>query len=240
MTIPMKDYFLIFVSLVLAVLVVIPLVVLMFSATIFVFVLSSLFGLPSAIGRFIPMKEILIRMLDRTIGIRELEDTSSDLFELFYLRLDINGSTDRWGLLREMERDLKQTEELLQSGNFAVTFIGGLVALVFAITGKFLLAGIALSVFAILVSLMAFYRVVIVDIISFNPYVYREATTREILIRKGWNSGLLTSGKTVLIPPMALVRKFAPDPYRRALTLLGDYYQRKFAPDEIGKWEGSS
>jgi hypothetical protein len=158
-----------------------------------------------------------------------------DMLQIFARQFDIDENTDRDWMLQEMGNAADRVDKQLRNGRIAVAFIGAVVSIAFAFVTSAQNTGILITVFALIISLASFVRVVIIEILAYDPKLFLEYSHRDIAFRMGWNRGPINGRGAILVALATVVVGIDNRGYQLGKWVLEEVLAGRFS-DADDKW----
>jgi hypothetical protein len=165
-------------------------------------VAGALSSFPVAVGRRLNVASPAHTLVNRLTDV-EVAYTFRD--ELLYLmeeqvyRTDIETDEfDRWGLLRQIDRNREAAIEDLQTGEFVFSVGGSVLSIALGLWVDIRYAGIGLALIAIGFSILVVLRVVVTDLLSYRSHEVRNDSIPLLVLKRGWNETQINHGSSLL------------------------------------------
>jgi nitrogen fixation-related uncharacterized protein len=145
--------------------------------------------IPRRIGQYFDFEGAIRRVLYRVIDPEEMRLFRDDMLHIVESEVEMEDGLDRWGLLREIDKSQEKIELRLKNGEFAFSFVGGVVALLVGNILGIVYGGVVLTLVGLLFSFLVTVRIIITDTLCYKSINHRNEPVRRLALLKGWNTG---------------------------------------------------
>lgn len=171
-------------------------------------VIGALSSVPVAIGKRIDPEKPARILVNRVVNMDIAHQFRDDLLHLMEEQIyhsDINADElDRWGLLRQIDKDREEAIADLQTGEFMLSLGGAIITIGIGVWGDVRFAGIGLTIILIFFSVLVVLRVVVTDLLSYRSNEARHDRIELLALKQGWNETQINHGSSLVLASVLL------------------------------------
>lgn len=182
----------------LAIVIAVPALLILFFFILLSIVVVLLTSIPTWLGKLLPVDDWMRTGIHRWLDTRRMEAFRDDMLQIFRRYNQIDEKVDRYWMLREMGDATDRVDKKLRNGEFVIAFTAGVASIGLSVITTVQYTGVLLTVFAVIISLASLLRIVIVEILAYDPELYLESSHEDVAVRMGWNRGPINGRGAVL------------------------------------------
>jgi hypothetical protein len=217
--------------------VILLLVVILLPSLLGLVVLLWLVDVPRRIGQRLDFENAVRKMLYWVVDPEEMLRLRDDMLHIVESEMEVEDGLDRWGLLREIDSSQGEIEQRLKNGEFAFSFIGGLVALIVGNLFGIAFGGLLLTIVGLLFSILVTARIIISDTLCYRSTNHRHESIRRLALLKGWNRGPIYGSGAVGVAILSAIASTDGAGYRFGREILEIYAGLQYSGED--KWRTS-
>lgn len=172
-----------------AAIIIVSLLILLPLVLIGLLIVLWIIDIPRKVGQYFDFEGAIRRVLYRVIDPEEMRFFRDDMLHIMESEVEMEEGLDRWGLLREIDKSQQEIELRLKNGEFAFSFVGGVVALLVGNVLGIVYGGVVLTLVGLLFSFLVTVRIIITDTLCYKSINHRNEPVRRLALLKGWNTG---------------------------------------------------
>lgn len=192
--------------------------------------------LPNMIGKRLDLDQRYRSVLYTFINEEELTLIRDDFINTLHSRIEYQDNLSKWGLRREIDRHRERAIRDLKQGEQVIAVTGGIFAVLIGNLFGFSFGGLVLTIVVLFYSLIASFRVLVVDSLAFSGQLYPNASMRELSKMKTWNEGPLRGSSGVAVVLTCLFNLRGRFGYQIGLEMMDDIFKIKINYDDE-KWK---
>ena len=194
-------------------------------------------ALPSEIGERIPLYHWIKESIGRIIDFELMEQFRDEIFFRIRHNLEIReDQTERYWIIREMQQTIDETDKRLQSGEYVVAVVLSVGGILLSNVNTGFPLAVYLTMFTLLFSAIVVTRVVLIEVLAFDPYDHIEESTNELAVRMAFNDGPLGEGSSAPIAFITLLIGLSRGVgYEKGMELT-EWYGEYSHPDNGERW----
>lgn len=213
----------------------VPALLILFGFLLISIIVVLLSSIPAWVGKLFPIDDWIRAGVNRWLDIQRMQMFRDDMLQIFARQFDIDENTDRDWMLQEMGNATDRVDKQLRNGRIAVALTGAGVSITFAFVKSAQYAGILITVFGLIISLASFVRVVIIEILAYDPEQFLEYPHKDIAFRMGWNRGPINGRGAILVALATVVVGIDDRGYQLGKWVLEEVLAGRFS-DADEKW----
>jgi len=217
------------------VVIVILLILILLPILLGLMILLWVIDLPQKVGRRLDFEKGIRRVLYRAINPDEMRRFRNDMLHIVESEIEITDDPDRWGLLREIDKSQSEIERRLKNGEFAFSFIGGIIAIGIGNLLGIVLGGLILTIVGLLFSLLVSIRIVVTDTLCYQSTNHQEDSIRRLVLLNAWNRGPIFGSGAIGVAILSAITSINGVEYRIGRQVLETYAETKYSGEN--KWQ---
>jgi hypothetical protein len=223
-------------------------VIILLTMILFLRVFALLTAIPELIGERASIESRFREFVYWLVNVDEVERFRDDMLLMMVEHMEDRGEKtvnlnfptestelDQWGLLRLIETGREDAKRRLREGEFLLSFVGAILALlvseVFGLAYAGLLMPILLLVFSFLVSV----RIVVTELLAYSSKGVDGYPTFWLLMMAGWNKNQIGHNTSMMIAAAFIVFSTSSTGYKMGMEIV-DWFGARSNPTEERKW----
>ncbi|AJF24643.1 MULTISPECIES: hypothetical protein [unclassified Haloarcula] len=190
-----------------------------------------LIDLPRRVGEVINFDDAIRVVLFRFSDPEEMREFRDDVLHIVESENENSGS-DRWSLLREMDKAESEIENRIRNGEFAFSFAGGISALLVGNVFGISYGGVVITIVVLVFSLLVSARIIVTDILCYEPVKHRNDPIERLEILYAWNTSAAMKQGAVGIAILTAFASRSEQGYRVGIWLLDTIANMLYSDDD--------